>query len=139
MPDINEYSSAMSIDSATGKVMPKNFKGGSEQRFKKLHNNVSINASANAANTNWEDAEGFNDISFSVQSDANAGTFTVTVLWSHDGVNTHGAQTVLSAAVAIWANARTGQVPTGARYYKLIIVNNDTVAHTFNSHAFLKA
>jgi hypothetical protein len=138
MPDINEYSSAMSIDSATGKIMPKHHIGSREQRFKKLHNNVSINSNANAP-SGWEDAEGFNDISFSVQSDANTGTFTVTVLWSHDGVNTHGAQTVLSAAVGVWSNARTGQVATGARYYKLIIVNNDTAAHVFNSYAFLKA
>jgi hypothetical protein len=44
MPDINEYSSAMTIDSATGKVMPKVFSESAEKIVQEVpyHNAVSI-------------------------------------------------------------------------------------------------
>jgi hypothetical protein len=139
MPDIKEYSSAMSIDPTTGKIMPKYELAKRTAKTIKTHNNKSIPLSGNLSNDNWEDADGFIDLAVTVLNDANT-QFAVTVLWSNDKVTTQGAEVLLSGATGVWSNSRAGQTPVKARYFKIIILNNDAAAaHVFNAWAYLKA
>jgi hypothetical protein len=139
MPDIKEYSSAMSIDSATGKVMPKTEVARRSFKLTKLHSNVSIVASGNASNTDWQDASGFNEAAFTIVNADNT-QFAANVIWSHDKVNVHGAESLLAPAVGVWGNSRAVQTTVKAQYFKLILLNSDSAAaHVFNSWSYLKA
>lgn len=103
-----------------------------------LQSNTVIGAAANNTTTSWQDTDGANTISANVRSDSNSGKFTVTVIWSDDQSTVIGAEQILPSAVAVWSNARSSETGVKAKYFKFIIVNDDTVTHTFTALAGLK-
>lgn len=103
-----------------------------------LQQGVIVTAGANSATTSWQDTDGANSISVNVKGDSNAGKFTVTVVWSDDLSNIIGAEQLLASGVAIWDKSRAGDTTIKAKYFKVIIVNDDTVTHTFSAYAGLK-
>lgn len=104
------------------------------------HNGVTVSPNGNSSNPAFVDANGFNDIAITVLNDSNTAQFAVTILWSNDGVNVHGAETVLNSAVAVWSNSRSAQVASKARYFKIILLNSDTAnPHIMSAWAYLKA
>ena len=104
------------------------------------HNGVTVSPSGNSSNSTFIDTNGFTDIGITVLNDSNTAQFAVTVLWSNDGANVHGAEAVLNSAVAVWSNSRSVSVPTKARYFKIVLINSDASApHIMSAWAYLKA
>ena len=104
------------------------------------HPGITVATNGNSTNSDWLDADGFSELAVTVLSDSNTAQFAATILWSNDKTNIHGAETVLGSAVAVWANARSGQVTTKARYFKLVLINSDSAnPHVMSAWAYLKA
>ncbi|PFK99773.1 hypothetical protein COJ01_17020 [Priestia megaterium] len=104
------------------------------------HPGITVATNGNSTNSDWIDADGFSELAVTVLSDNNTAQFAATILWSNDKTNIHGAETVLGSAVAVWANARSGQVTTKARYFKLVLINSDSSnPHVMSAWAYLKA
>jgi hypothetical protein len=99
------------------------------------HNAVSVGASGSSIDTQWRDANGYDQLSLTYTSDASHSN-NMTVYWSNDGTNIHGSETPISTGSR--NNAAT-TIPTRARYFKTSLFNGDTVAHTMSAWAMLKA
>jgi hypothetical protein len=103
-----------------------------------LQQGVIVGTLANNATTSWQDTDGANSISVNVKSDSNTGKFTVTVVWSDDLSNIIGAEQVLASGVAVWDKSRASDTTIKAKYFKVIVINDDTATHTFSVTAGLK-
>jgi hypothetical protein len=85
--------------------------------------------------TGWIDTNDYNAIAFTMLNDA-AVNSTAHVLWSNDGVATHGI--TVNALATATSKEREILIETRARYAKLRIANNDAAPHTFSSWGYLK-
>ena len=102
------------------------------------HNAISIGANAysNGAGT-FMDANGYDKIAITVQNDV-AKVLNLNVEWSNDGVTYQGLDLV--ANITSTGSSRGATiVETKARYFRLLLTNVDTVAHTVSAWAYLKA
>lgn len=103
------------------------------------HAAVSVALSSNSVSATWIDCDGFTEVAINMLNDANT-SFACSVIWSTDGVNTQGADSVFSPGNGAWGNARSGVVPVKARYLKVIALNSDAgAAHVMSAWAYLKA
>lgn len=110
-----------------------------QQTTIKTHDNVSIALSGNNGSA-WISTDGFDNIGINILNDNNSATFGCNLLWSTDGVNVQGAESLISTAGPVWSNARSAITSTKAQYVKVLIINGDgAAAHTFNAWAYLKA
>ena len=83
---------------------------------------------------NWIDTNGFDKIAYTMVNDANVSS-KFNLQWSNDGTSNHHDQSIDTTA-----NLRKGgEVPTLARYVRVVVRNDDTAPHTFNTFIYLKA
>ena len=100
------------------------------------HNAVSVAASGTSNQTNYMDCDGFDKLGVTALNDA-ATSNTVNVIWSNDGVNPHGQETVCSAQAT---SLRSGITDVKARYVKVQLINGDgALAHIMSAWAYLKS
>lgn len=98
------------------------------------HNAVSVGASGNS-NSSYIDCDGFDKVAFTVLNDA-ATNSSVETHWSNDGINAHGAETLI---VQSTSPNKVGISDIKARYVRVQLKNADTVAHTMSAWVYLKA
>jgi hypothetical protein len=146
--DQTQYTHAMELDPSTDKPMPKvaatlswssvilpsDIQSHYQQTIQ-THNAVSVGASV-SSNSGYIDTDGFNDIALNMKNDAQTTSYAH-IYWSNDGVTDCGyeANVLLSNTLII----KSAQIATKARYFKLSLVNGDTIAHTMSAWAYLKA
>jgi hypothetical protein len=98
------------------------------------HNAVSLAAGALSDSATWIDCNGYDEIVVTFLNDA-ATSATTHILWSNDGTNLHG----ISRGTASSNKEHDPKLlPVGARYAKVRLANNDTVAHTMSAWTYLK-
>jgi hypothetical protein len=132
--DINSPTGTGNVLIAGSNIMlPVDIQGHLSQTIQ-THNAVSVASSGNATQTSWMDCNGYTDISLTLQNDATA-LCLASISWSNDGVNTHGQD---SGVIPLSSkNFGAGSTKVKARYAKVIIGNNDSIAHTMSAWAYL--
>lgn len=104
------------------------------QKTIQTHNAVSLGAGV-SSNSSFFDTDGFDAIALTVLNDASS-SLTGQLIWSHDGVNQHGVETPFNANSYQWLIT---DLKTKAKYVRVWIMNNDTIAHTVSSWIYFKA
>lgn len=107
---------------------------GRKQQTIQTHNAVSIPASGQSTPATWSDANGFDTVGITLKNDASTSN-GADIYWSNDGTNIHGVESPLTAAVGLF---RVTSVTVKARYFKLVLNNNDAAPHTMSAWAYLK-
>lgn len=104
------------------------------------HNAVSIATVSSSTSTSWISCNGFDKLAITLMLDAALNNVYANVLWSNDGVTTHGTDTYGTPGSSVAATtSRAGETSIKADYYKLQIINGDTVSHTVSCWGKLKA
>lgn len=107
------------------------------QTMIQTHNAVSVALSGGWSQGSWFDTNGFDRLAWNFKNDASTNS-DFYVDWSTDGTNA-GQCGSDAVSLAGTANMKSGIVDTKARYARVALRNNDTVAHTMSAWAFLKA
>jgi hypothetical protein len=100
------------------------------------HNSVSVAASGTSVETSYHDCDGFDKIAITFMNDAIVAS-SANVYWSNDGSTTHAYE--FNVVPSSTTQKKSGITDTKARYFKIEVVNGDTVAHTMSAWAYLKA
>jgi hypothetical protein len=95
---------------------------------------TSISASGSTDSAMFE-AEGYDKISVVTNVEASSST-TVQICWSIDGVGLHAFETVINSASG---STKVAYVDVKAPYFRIKVINNDTVIHYYNSWVYLKS
>ncbi|MCP1324265.1 hypothetical protein [Bacillus sp. S0628] len=98
------------------------------------HNNVVV-APTTWNNGAWIDTSGFNEVAITMSNNASTKN-KVNVHWSHDGVNSHGDESILEEGTSA---SRAGIVATKARYFRVCLNNGDVAPHNMSAWVYLKA
>lgn len=98
------------------------------------HNAVNILASGSSVSTTWIDCNGFSELAITLLNDAGTNS-AIDIQWSNDGTALHGKDYLAGST----PQHKAMSVPIKARYAKVQLWNNDTVAHTMSAWAYLKA
>jgi hypothetical protein len=96
------------------------------------HNAVSVGASSWSLGS-WVEVSGFDKLGVTVLNDAVTNN-SFTVHWSNDGTNQHGQESVSPSA----DKYRASEISVKAKYVKLNLKNDDTIAHTMSAWLYAK-
>lgn len=88
------------------------------------HTAIAASASTSYSNSTWLDLAGYYEVSITAYA-SGAGTFGINLLWSNDGTNQHGAETLLASTDTQQYKALNTK--RKARYLKVQLVNGTTV------------
>lgn len=86
--------------------------------------------------TPFTDADGFNEVAITLHNEGGYST-KANLVWSHDGVNSHGEETEILPPATNRRRAISTSVK--ARYFNINVTNNDASARTLNMWAYLKS
>jgi hypothetical protein len=104
------------------------------QNTVQTHNAVSVAAGATSTSA-WVDSSGFNEVAITLLNDA-ATSNKLDIEWSNDGTNVQGLESVL---VGSTESKRVANTSIKSRYFRTLVTNSDTVAHTLSAWSYLKA
>lgn len=100
------------------------------------HNAVSVPANGGQSiSPSWINCDGYDKVSITMTIDATATNYGA-VLWSNDGVSSHGEEVV---ATSKSTNRNQGITDVKAKYVKIYVINSDAAAaHTMSVWVYLK-
>lgn len=99
------------------------------------HSGVTV-APTGSGQSAWIDSLGFDKVAVTFLNDAGTAS-SLSIQWSNDGATVQGYESLIPSSTV---KEKSGIVETKARYFKVLLWNNDSAApHVMSAWAYLKA